>query len=225
MVTKSAASSAHTRQSLLDGAIAAVREHGIAGVSARTIATAAGVNQALVFYHFGSVNQLLKEACLQATGLQVELARPAFAASRSLRELLAAGRELQDRQRDLGHVAVLAQLLAGAQNAPELAEATREALGLWIVELESVLDRLLATTPMAGLVEVQGLAHALAASFVGLGLYEGVDPVGAAGAFSALEQLATVVETVEELGPVATRVVRRKLRSGMAHSSVSRPTQ
>lgn len=31
-----------TKQRLLDGAIAAIREHGIAGVSARTIGAAAG---------------------------------------------------------------------------------------------------------------------------------------------------------------------------------------
>ncbi|EWM11480.1 LOW QUALITY PROTEIN: TetR-family transcriptional regulator, partial [Kutzneria sp. 744] len=58
---------AETRQRLIDGAIETIRQHGIAGTSARTIAATAGVNQALVFYHFGSVNDLLKAACLAAT--------------------------------------------------------------------------------------------------------------------------------------------------------------
>jgi AcrR family transcriptional regulator len=40
---------ADTRQRLIDGAIETIRKHGITGTSARTIASAAGVNQALVF--------------------------------------------------------------------------------------------------------------------------------------------------------------------------------
>jgi AcrR family transcriptional regulator len=52
-----------TKQRLLTGALAAIGEHGITGVSARTIA-AAGVNQALVFHHHGSVDDLLATACL-----------------------------------------------------------------------------------------------------------------------------------------------------------------
>jgi AcrR family transcriptional regulator len=211
----SASASATTRQKLLDGAIQTVREHGIAGVSARTIATAAGVNQALVFYHYGSVSLLLKEACLQATARQVEDVRDSFRSAGSLRELLAAGRQMREQQREQGDVAVLAQFLAGAQHSPELAEATREALGLWIVELDAVLERLLRPTPVGGLIDVRGLAHALASAFVGMVLYEGVDPEGASGAFAALEDLALIVEALEELGPVATRAAARTLRRGM----------
>ena len=51
--------SADTRTKLLEGALRTVTEQGIAKTSARTIAAAAGVNQALVFYHFGSVDELL----------------------------------------------------------------------------------------------------------------------------------------------------------------------
>src|SRR5213078_627494 len=56
-----------TRQRLVDGAIETLRTHGLAGASARTIAATAGVNQALVFYHFGSVHELLEAACVAAT--------------------------------------------------------------------------------------------------------------------------------------------------------------
>jgi AcrR family transcriptional regulator len=205
---------APTRQRLLDGAVETVREHGIAGVSARTVAAAAGVNQALVFYHFGSVSLLLKEACLQATARQVEEARESFRAAGSLRELLDAGRAMQERQRSQGDVAVLAQFLAGAQHSPELAEASRAALGLWIDEVETVLERLLVATPVAGLTDLRGLAYVIASAFIGMVLYEGVDPVGASEAYAAMEDLAALMEAVEELGPVATRVVGRKLRRG-----------
>ncbi len=50
--------SGDTRERLLAGTISALRDKGIAGISARSIAAAAGVNQALVFYHFGTVEEL-----------------------------------------------------------------------------------------------------------------------------------------------------------------------
>ncbi|MFC7103761.1 TetR/AcrR family transcriptional regulator [Nonomuraea rubra] len=54
---------ADTRTKLLDAALETLRTQGMAGASARAIAATAGVNQALVFYHFGSVDQLLAAAC------------------------------------------------------------------------------------------------------------------------------------------------------------------
>ena len=44
------------------GAVAALNEEGFAGASAREIARRAGCNQGLVFYHFGSVANLLLAA-------------------------------------------------------------------------------------------------------------------------------------------------------------------
>nr|MDT0666610.1 TetR family transcriptional regulator [Micromonospora sp. DSM 115978] len=131
--------SAVTRQRLIDGAWEAVRRHGIAGVSARTVAAAAGVNQALVFYHFGTVDGLLSAACQSTTAARVDFYRDRFAAVSSAGELLQLGRELHETERDHGHVAVLAQLLAGAQVDARLAAPVRDALHLWTAEIETVL--------------------------------------------------------------------------------------
>ncbi|MGN9804313.1 TetR family transcriptional regulator [Micromonospora sp. L32] len=203
---------AATRQKLIDGALAAIRSHGIAGASARTIAAAAGVNQALVFYHFGTVDALLAEACRSATAARVAVYRDRFAEVGSLRELLDLGRALHEQERSAGNVAVLAQLLAGAQTDPTLAPATAAALGLWTAEIETVLRRLLRDSPVAPVVDPAGLARAISAAFIGLELFEGVDPAGAHDAFDALERLAVLIEVVEDLGPLARRTLRARLR-------------
>jgi AcrR family transcriptional regulator len=203
---------ADTRQKLIDGALEAIRQYGIAGVSARTVAAAAGVNQALVFYHFGSVDDLLAEACLSATAGRIALYRERLGRVDSLRALLDLGRALHEEERGLGNVAVLAQLLAGAQMQPRLAGPTAQALALWVAEIETVLTRLLAPTPLDGIADVGGLARAVSAAFIGLELFEGVDPAGAGAALGALEQLAVLVDVMEELGPVARRAVRARLR-------------
>ena len=201
-----------TRQKLIEGAITTLRDKGIAGTSARAIAAAAGVNQALVFYHFGSVDELVDAACREGAAERVALYREQFEQVQSLRELLALGRRLNESERAAGNVAVLAQVLAGAQQEPKLAAAASHAIGVWIEEIESTLGRLLAGGPLADVVDAPGLARGIAASFIGIELYEGVDPAGADQALVALETLGVLVEVVEDLGPLARRALRARLR-------------
>jgi AcrR family transcriptional regulator len=206
-----------TRQRLLDGAVATLRDKGIAGTSARAIAATAGVNQALIFYHFGSVDGLLDAACRDATAALVGRYRDRLGAAGSLRDLLAAGRELHARERESGDVAMLAQLLAGAQRDERLAVTCRDCLALWVAEIEAVLQRLLAGHPLGEVAEEGGLARAVSAAFIGIELYDGVDAAGAAAAFAALESLAVLAEVADDLGPIATRAVRARLRRAVGN--------
>ncbi|HEY0501352.1 MAG TPA: TetR family transcriptional regulator [Kutzneria sp.] len=203
---------ADTRQRLIDGAIETIRQHGIAGTSARSIAATAGVNQALVFYHFGSVHDLLKAACLAATQDRLSLFEERLGRVDSLRDLLAAGRELHAEERARGNVRVLAQMMAGAQGDPQLAEATGAALRLWVTPIRHTLDRLLAASPVADLIDIAGLAEALCAGFIGLELFEAVDPTGAEAALATLDRLAVLVDVLDDLGPLAHKALRIKLR-------------
>ncbi|MGA5062446.1 TetR/AcrR family transcriptional regulator [Streptomyces exfoliatus] len=201
-----------TREKLLEGALRTLVEQGIAKASARAIATTAGVNQALVFYHFGSVDELLAAACRHGAEQRVARHRERLRSVGSLTELLAFGRALHAEEREAGHVDFLGQLLAGARAHPRLVPATAAGLDLWIAEIEQVLVRVLAGTPLAEFTDPAGLARAVAASFVGLELYEGVDPAGAEAAFAALEQLGALMAAVEELNPVARKAVTYTLR-------------
>ncbi|MFC5955511.1 TetR/AcrR family transcriptional regulator [Streptomyces pratens] len=201
-----------TRTKLLEGALRTLAEQGIAKASARAIATTAGVNQALVFYHFGSVDELLSAACRHGAERRVARYRTRLAEVGSLTELLAFGREMHDEERAAGQVALLGQLLAGAQTHDSLKAATSAGLDLWIVEIEKVLERVLPGTPFGEFTDAGGLARAVAASFVGLELYEGVDPAGAGAALGSLEQLGILIAALDGLGPVAHRAVRHHLR-------------
>ncbi|MEV0162911.1 TetR/AcrR family transcriptional regulator [Nonomuraea fuscirosea] len=212
---------ADTRTKLLDAALETLKKQGMAGVSARTIATAAGVNQALVFYHFGSVDQLLAAAVERGCEQRMVLYRERFAAVTTLRELLDLGRAIHEEERAEGSVAALAQLLAGSQTDSKLAPAVVGGLNLWIGEVEQALGRVLATSPLAEFADVSGLAKATAAAFVGLELYEGVDTDGAAQALDALEELAVLVTALEDMGPMVRRVVRARLTRSIGPRSRS----
>lgn len=201
-----------TKQRLLDGTLETVRRGGIAGVSARSIAAAAGVNQALIFYHFGSVEELLEAACRQATEARVALYRDRLATVDSFGRLLAAARELHEAERAAGCVTVLAQLLAGAPGQPKLTAAVADALESWAAEIEAVLGRLLDGSPLAEVADVPGLARALSASFIGIELCEGVDPRAATAALDALDRLSVLVEVIDELGPAARLALAARTR-------------
>ncbi|WP_151083117.1 TetR family transcriptional regulator [Nocardioides cynanchi] len=202
-----------TRARLLAAAATAVREDGAAAASARSIAARAGVNQALVFYHFGTVSELVEAAC----GLAVDEAAGSYRREldevTSLTGLLDVGRALDRRERASGNVAMMAQLMSGAAHDPVLARAARYAMDVWAATLEPVLERLLADSPLAEIVDGPGLTRALSAAFIGLQLYEDVDPASTARALESLERLAVVVDVVNDLGPVTRRAVRSRLRS------------
>ncbi|MFF4263088.1 TetR/AcrR family transcriptional regulator [Streptomyces virginiae] len=206
--------SAATKQKLLEGALRTLAEQGVAKASARTVAATAGVGQGLIFYHFGSVDELLAAACRYGAEQRVARYRDRLAALGSLAELLEFARAMHEEERAAGNVALLGQLLAAGQTSPVLAAATADGLGLWVEELEKVLTRLLAATPLEGYADPAGLARATAASFIGIELYEGVDPQGAGSALAALEQLAGLATMLEGLGSLSQRVVRHGLRRG-----------
>lgn len=203
-----------TRDRLREAALTAVRELGIAGISARTIAARAGCNQASIYYHFGSIPALLADASERATRARVERFRERFAAVTSIDELLEVGRELHADEHERGNVAVLAQMVAGAQTDPALREPTAAALQLWIDEIETTLHRLLDGTPVAELVDVPVLARGVSAAFVGIELFDGVAGDERLPTLDALADLAGLLQVVLDLGPVASAALRRRVRRG-----------
>jgi AcrR family transcriptional regulator len=201
-----------TKAKLLVATAETLRTDGIAGLSARTIAKRAEVNQALIFYHFGTLPTLVDAAVRRAVDDSVAVYRDRFAEVTSLVELLRVGRELHERERAAGNVAMMAQLMAGAQRDEVLGSAARYAMERWNGEIETVVRRLLAGSPLAEVTDPPGIARAISAGFIGLELYEGVDPAGASRALAALEQLGVLVEVIDDLGAVARRAVRSRLR-------------
>ena len=183
-----------TREKLLEATADLLTEEGLAGISARSIAGRAGVNQALVFYHFGTVSELLEAAVRRSVDLAVASYTDRFGDVGSVAELLALGRDLHRAERSRGNVAQMAHVMAGAQGDEGLARAGRYAMQRWTGEIEAVLARLLPGSPLEGMVTSAGLAGVLAATAIGLQLYGGVDRAGDESAREALAALGSLVE-------------------------------
>src|SRR3954471_13041333 len=211
-----------TRDRLLEAAARALADDGVAAVSARTLAARAEVNQALVFYHFGSVSGLLDAAVRRSVDLAVASYRDRLRDAMSLAELLLIGRNLHESEKRAGNVAQMAQVMAGALRDESLAGAGRYAMERWSAEVADVLQRVLRPTPLHGLVNPQGLARAVAAGFIGLELYDVVDPEAATDALSALDALGALVSAFDAVPPVAVRAVRSRARKAIARSAAAR---
>ncbi|MFC5907220.1 TetR/AcrR family transcriptional regulator [Streptacidiphilus monticola] len=178
--------SQETRRALIAGAIATLREVGHAKASAREIAGRAGCNQALVFYHFGSVNGLL----IAALDHVAEQRRARYQAlvddAKGLGGLAQAARQVFEEDLTAGHTAVLLELLAAAQTDPQLRPQVAERLRPW---REFASDAVRGTL-LGRLLPADELAHAVVAMYLGLELLAAVDgdPAPARALFDRLDK-------------------------------------
>jgi AcrR family transcriptional regulator len=186
-----------TRARIVDAALEALRQGGIAGISARGIARIGEFNQALIFYHFGSVEGLLIQVARSESERRSALYADALAEVNSLPELVAVARRLHDEEFKSGSVAALTQMLAGAGGSAEMAQGVWDALEPWTAQVHDTIERLLAGTPFEGVLPVDDLTDVVAALFLGIELFTGLNPAGAeAGMFRTMEMVATLVDTL-----------------------------
>jgi AcrR family transcriptional regulator len=167
--------SAETRSALIAGAIEALREVGYAGASAREIAGRADCNQALVFYHYGSVTELLLAALDDVSARRLSTYREIVDQATTLADLIDSARAIFSEDLDAGHVAVLVEMITGAQSTPGLGEQVAARLAPWREFAESAVRKGTAGSPFESVVPAKELAHAVVAGFLGLELLANLD--------------------------------------------------
>ena len=166
------------------------------------IARHGGFNQALIFYHYGSVDALLVAVARSESERRSALYAEALQDVDSLAGLVAVAKRLHDEEFQAGTVAALTQMLAGAVGGEELAQGVRDAFEPWTALVGETIDRLLVGTPYAGLLPAADLTTAVAALFLGIELLVGVDPDAAAAEslFGTMESVARLVDALLQSG-------------------------
>ncbi len=193
--TRTRAGAEATRARIVEAALQALRDEGIAGISARSIARHGGFNQALIFYHFGSVEGLLVAVAQTESERRSALYAPALAEVTTLSELVGVARRLHDEEFQEGTVAALTQMLAGAVGSEELSRGIADSLRPWTDLVGETIDRLLADTPFGDVLPRGDLTSGIAALFLGIELLTSLDPAMADGSlFTTMESVATLID-------------------------------
>jgi AcrR family transcriptional regulator len=162
--------SAGTKAKIVEAALQTLKTRGFPGASAREIANAGDFNQALIFYHFGSVQNALLAALDLVSERRMEAYRPAFERARTIPELAALAREIYTEDLENGYVTVLAEMVAGGASNPELGPAVVARLEPWIDLVQDKLRQLLAGSLLEPLVPARDAAFAIIALYLGIDL-------------------------------------------------------
>jgi AcrR family transcriptional regulator len=185
-----------TAQTIVDAALATLKEDGFAGASSRAIARRGGFNQALVFYYFGSLEGLLLAALEQASNERLERYRPAVADVGTLDELIPVMADLWEQDKASGQVRVVSQMVAGAVNRPELAGRVVALMEPWVDLARETVQRV-----VPSVVPAREAADAIVTFYLGVNLMTNLDP-GAERAdafFAKARELAPLLKPLLEL--------------------------
>jgi AcrR family transcriptional regulator len=159
-----------TRQRIVEAAVETLKQEGFAGTSARAVAKQGGFNQALVFYHFGAMTELLLAALDETSERRMVRYREALDGVDGLGQLVELAGRIYREDLDAGHMTVLAEVIAGASAMPELGPEVVARIEPWIGLTEEALGRTLEGTPLEGTVPLAELAFAVVALYLGVEL-------------------------------------------------------
>lgn len=181
---RSSSSGEETRAKIVQATLETLQNEGIVGASARAIARAGDFNQALIFYHFGSVDDAIVAAIGELSRRRLERYREPLLAVDNLTDLIHVARELYENDRTSGEVTVLAQAFAGASRDDEMGPAMFDHIAEWNELIEEVVDKAVAasplgSTPMAAALPREQIALGISALFLGIELLGQLDPARA----------------------------------------------
>jgi AcrR family transcriptional regulator len=171
--------SAATRARLLQGTLACLRSRGLAGTTSRDIAAAAGVNVAAITYHYGSKDELVSRALLQAVRAWLEPARQVLARAGAPAAIALEAIELLRRSFDDASELLPAyfEALLQAPRRASLRQGVEQLLGELHVLLRAGMQRQQAAGLLPAWVEPDSMAALFLALADGVALHAALGPV------------------------------------------------
>jgi AcrR family transcriptional regulator len=166
---------AATRRQIVEAALETLKTDGFTGATSRAIARAGNFNQALIFYHFRSLDGLLLAALDHTSEERLERYREAVADATSVDELLAALARLYAEDRERGHMTVVAQMVAGSAARPELKSALVERMEPWVALCEEAVEKGFRWLELPELIPRRELAYAFVTFYLGVNLMAQLD--------------------------------------------------
>jgi AcrR family transcriptional regulator len=178
-----------TKDRIVDAAAETLKKDGFAGASARAIAQRGRFNQALIFYHFGTIDGLLLAALDRTSEERMRAYREAIEGATSLAELAAVAARVFREDLRSGHIKVMAELIAGTSSHPGLGPEISRRVEPWIELTREVAQRVCRGTGLEEVLPPEDIAFAVVSLFLGIELMSHLD-----GDTSRAERLFTVAQ-------------------------------
>lgn len=170
-----AANPEETKALLLDAAIRTLSDHGYAGTTARAVAAEAGVNPALISYHFGGMRPLLLAAMARSNEQRLERYEVETAPVRSVAELIAAWRRLHDEDVEVGHIGALVAMLGATSSDPEIRTDMADLFQPWLTFTADRVVDAVKGSPLEHILPTDQAAFVILSLFVGMELLTNLD--------------------------------------------------
>ena len=199
-----------TQDQIVAAALRTLIAHGLAGATARAIARSGNFNQALIFYHFGTVRDLLLVALDHSSERRLLSYKQTLADVGSIRELVPSLRRLYDEDVRSGHVRIVQELAAGASSDPNLGDALRLRMEPWLELVGAVASRFLHETILEGVVSIPDLSFATIAAYLGVETISGMGGLPKAG--SGVAPVDSLFELAERLSPLIEGLLGKESR-------------
>lgn len=164
-----------TKTLIVQATLTTLTEEGIVGTSARAIARTGEFNQALIFYHFGSVDNAIVAAVSEMGARRVHNHKAELKQATSLQDLVRIARRLHEDDRTSENMTVLVQAFAGAAGNDEMGPKLYSALEPWSDMLAETIERVLGNTPITQILPSRQIADAMRALFLGIELLDDLD--------------------------------------------------
>ena len=149
-------------------ALRTLERAGFAGTTARAIAATGGFNQALIYYHFESLEDLLAAGLQDFSERRIVRYRAALAGARTLTAIVETMRALYEDDLRSGELGAAQEIVAGSSSSERLGHRVVELMEPWFAFAEEVVGGLLRGSPFEGLVPAKELAYTFVALYFGV---------------------------------------------------------
>jgi AcrR family transcriptional regulator len=187
-----------TKLQIAEAALETLKAKGFAGASARVIARTGGFNQALIFYHFGSVHNALLAALDLISDRRLSEYAPAIASARTASELGHLARRIYEEDLERGYITALGEMVSGGITDATLGAQVSARIEPWIAMVQSKLEQLLGGSALQGLGSSADLAFGIVALYFGVDMLSHLqrDRARAESLLDLAARLAALIEAV-----------------------------
>ena len=159
---------AEAKRRVIAATLRTLERAGYAGTTARAIAATGGFNQALIYYHFESLEDLLAAALQDFSERRLARYRAALAGTSALTPLVETMTRLYEEDARSGELGAAQEIVAGSSSSERLGRRVVEFMEPWFAFAEEVVAGLLRGSPFEELVPARELAYTLVALYFGV---------------------------------------------------------